>query len=148
MPVLPSRLSRWILLELSLIYSVIQIYIWRWQSTWPGTVWLILLLLLASHLWHRDTLRSLGFRTDNFLPAFREACWAAIPLLLLLVLIGILSERLWSIPIHWQSTVRCFAIHALGNLPAVWIAGLFSQPPFKSDFAAAVEFRHQRRLVS
>ena len=38
--------SRWIVLELSLIYSLIQIYIWRWQSTWPRIVGLILLLLL------------------------------------------------------------------------------------------------------
>jgi hypothetical protein len=66
--------SRWVVPELGLIYSLIQIYIWRWQSTCPRTVGLILLLLLASHLWHRDTFRSLGFRIDNFFPAAREAC--------------------------------------------------------------------------
>ena len=92
-----------VVFELGLIYSLVQIYIWRWQSAWPRTVWLILLLLLASHLWHRDNFRSLGFRIDNFFPAARETCWVAIPLLLLLVLIGILSGHIWSIRVHWEA---------------------------------------------
>ena len=146
MPVLPSRLTRWILIELSLIYLLVQIYIWRWQSRWPGTVWLILLLLLASHLWHRDTFRNLGFRTDNFLIAFREACWAAIPLLLLLVLIGILSERLWSIPIHWQSTVAVLRYTLWGTFQQYGLQGYFhnrlsrvvSQPLWSSAINSAL----------
>ena len=60
-----AKSSRWILLELGMIYSFVQIYIWRWQYTRPKTVWLILLLLLASLLSHRDTLRDLGFRIDS-----------------------------------------------------------------------------------
>ena len=124
MPIPPSR-SRWILTELSLIYLLVQMYIWRLQSRWPGTVWLILLLLLASHLWHRDTVRNLGFRTDNFLTAFREACWAAIPLLLLLVLIGILSGRLWSIPLHWQSTVAVLRYTLWGTFQQYGLQGYF-----------------------
>ena len=120
-----ARSSRWIVLELGLLYALIQIYIWRWQSTRPSTVGLILLLLLASHLRHRDTFRSLGFRIDNFFPAAREACWAAIPLLLLLVLIGILSERLWSIPVHWQSIMAVLRYTLWGTFQQYGLQGYF-----------------------
>ena len=124
--VLPStQSSRWIVLELGLIYSLVQIYIWRWQSTWPRTVWLILLLLLVSHLLHRDTFRSLGFRIDNFFPAARQACWAAIPLLLLLVLIGILSGRLWSIPVHWESITPVLRYTLWGTFQQYGLQGYF-----------------------
>jgi Type II CAAX prenyl endopeptidase Rce1-like len=120
-----TKSSRWILLELGLIYSLVQIYIWRWQHTWPETVWLILLLLLASHLWHRDTLRGLGFRIDNLFSATREACWAAIPLLLLLVLIGILSDRLWTIPIRWESAAPTLRYALWGTFQQYGLQGYF-----------------------
>ena len=142
----PTHSSRWIAIELSLIYSLIQIYIWRWQSTWPSTVWLILLLLFASHLWHRDSFRSLGFRIDNFLPSAREACWAAIPLLLLLVLIGILSERLWSIPVDWRSVTPVLRYMLWGTFQQYGLQGYFhnrlsrviSQPLWSSAVNAVV----------
>jgi len=146
-PVPPSTHSSLrIVLELSLIYSLIQMYIWRWQSTWPRTVGLILLLLLASHLWHRDTFRSLGFRIDNLFPAAREACWAAIPLLLLLVLIGILSGRLWSIPIHWQPITPVLRYMLWGTFQQYGLQGYFhnrlsrviSQPLWSSAVNAIV----------
>jgi hypothetical protein len=119
------RSSRWIVLELGLIYSLIQIYIWRWQYSWPNTVWIILLLLVASHLWHRDTLHGLGFRINNFFPAAREACWAAVPLLLLLVLIGILSERLWTIPIRWESVASALRYTLWGTFQQYGLQGYF-----------------------
>jgi membrane protease YdiL (CAAX protease family) len=129
-----------------LIYSFIQIYIWRWQYIRPNTVWIILLLLLASHLWHRDALCSLGFRVDNFLPAAREACWAAIPLLLLLVLIGILSERLWTIPIRWESAASALRYTLWGTFQQYGLQGYFhnrlsrviSRPLWSSAINASV----------
>jgi len=142
-----TKSSGWILLELGLIYSLVQIYIWRWQYTWPKIVWLILLLLLASHLWHRDSLRGLGFRIDNFLPAAREACWAAIPLLLLLVLIGILSGRLWTIPIRWESTTSTLRYTVWGTFQQYGLQGYFHNrlskvilPPLWSSAINAILF--------
>jgi membrane protease YdiL (CAAX protease family) len=120
-----TKSSRWVLLELGLIYSLVQIYIWRWQSTCPRTVELILLLLLASHLWHRDTFRSLGFRIDNFFPAVQEASWAAIPFLLLLVLIGILSGRLWSIPVRGESVTPILRYMLWGTFQQYGLQGYF-----------------------
>jgi membrane protease YdiL (CAAX protease family) len=108
-----------------LIYSLVQLYIWRLQYTSPKTVWFILLILLASHLWHRDTLRGLGFRVDNFSKAAREACWVAIPLLLLLVLIGILSGRLWTIPVHWKSIVPALRYTLWGTFQQYGLQGYF-----------------------
>ncbi|MCI0418027.1 MAG: hypothetical protein L0312_02205, partial [Acidobacteria bacterium] len=137
----------WTCLETSLIYSLVQIYIWRWQYTWPKTVWLILLLLLASHLWHRDTLRGLGFRLDNFATAVRQTSWAAIPLLLLLVLIGILSERLWAIPLRLESVVPAMRYALWGTFQQYGSQGYFHHrllkiipPPLWSSTINAVIF--------
>ena len=67
-------------LEISTIYAVIQIFIWHWQFTSLSIAWFILILLLATHWWHKDTMVRLGFRLDNFFPALKEAAWASIPL--------------------------------------------------------------------
>jgi Type II CAAX prenyl endopeptidase Rce1-like len=92
-----------ILLELVTIYSLVQAYIWRWQYTSPRLVWLILILLAASHLWHRDTPRNLGFRFDNFVAvAARTVLWA-IPFLGVLLLAGIWTGRLWEFPLQWSA---------------------------------------------
>ena len=117
--------SRWTIFELGVIYSLVQIYIWRWQYTWPRIVWLILLLLLVSHLWHRDTFCSLGFRMDNFFQTAREACWAAIPLGLLLVLIGILSGRFWDIPVRWEAAASGLRYTIWGTFQQYVLQGYF-----------------------
>jgi CAAX prenyl protease-like protein len=125
--VLPSLAtsSLWALLEVTSIYSLVQIYIWRWQYTWPETVWIILALLLGSHLWWRDTFRDLGFRTDNFFAAAKEACWAAVPLLLVLVFIGILSGRIASIPFGLESTGSVVRYTLWGTFQQYGLQGYF-----------------------
>ncbi|MBM3804430.1 MAG: CPBP family intramembrane metalloprotease [Acidimicrobiia bacterium] len=119
------KLSLLSLIELGLIYSLVQAYIWRWQQTYPQSVWLILLLLLASHLFHRDTLRGVGFQIKNFFPAMKETCWTATPLLLLLVLIGILSGRLWDIPVRWQSAPSVLRYILWGTFQQYGLQGYF-----------------------
>ena len=140
-----TRRSRWILLELASLYFLVQMYIWRWQYTSAKSgVWLILLLLFASHIWHRDTFRGVGFRFDNFFPAAKEACWAGIPLLLLLVLIGILSGRLWAIPMRWESTASALKYTLWGTFQQYGLQGYFhnrlskviSQPLWSSSVNA------------
>jgi hypothetical protein len=103
-------------------------------------------LLLVSHLLHRDSFRSLGFRIDNFFPAARQACGAAIPLLLLLVLIGIPSGRLWSIPVHWESITPVLRYTLWGTFQQYGLQGYFhnrlsrviSQPLWSSSINAIV----------
>jgi membrane protease YdiL (CAAX protease family) len=89
-----------ILLELVTIYSLVQTYIWRWQYTRPRIIWLILMALVASHFWHRDTPWSLGFRFDNFVAVTgRTALWA-IPFFGVLLLAGFWTGRLWDLPLQ------------------------------------------------
>jgi hypothetical protein len=84
--------------ELVTIYALVQGYIWRWQYTQPQLVWLILLLLVSSHLAHRDTAKRLGFRFDNFAVAAHRAGLWAVPFLLVLVVVGFWTGRLWELP--------------------------------------------------
>ena len=138
---------RWIPLELGLVYSLVQLYIWHWQYSRPKTVWLILLFLIASHVWHRDTFRSVGFRTENSLEAAREACWAAVPMLLLLVLIGILSGRLETIPIRWEGAVPALRYTLWGTFQQYGLQGYFHNrlsrvisQPLRSSILNAIIF--------
>lgn len=48
-------------------------FIWRWQFTEPETWVIFPIWLLGSFLLHRDTPKTLGWRADNFWPAFRQA---------------------------------------------------------------------------
>lgn len=93
----------WVLLEIVAIYSLVQGYIWKWQYTYPQLVWLILLLLAASHGWHRDTARTLGFRFDNFAAVTRQVVPWSLPFLAVLLLAGFWTGRLWEIPLRWES---------------------------------------------
>ena len=88
------------ILEISFIYLFIQIYIWHWQFSHRGLAWPMILALFASHIWHRDTLDTLGFRLDNFVPALRLCAIASIPFLFILVTIGVMNHQLWNHSIH------------------------------------------------
>jgi hypothetical protein len=97
-------MSRYLaLIEIVTIYSLVQAYIWKWQYTHPRLVVLILLLLLVSHGWHRDTPSRLGFRLDNFVAAIRQAAPWSIPFLAVLFLAGAWTGRLGELPLHWGS---------------------------------------------
>lgn len=47
-------------LEILLVYAGILLYIWRWQFSYPRTWMILLAVVLASHVVHRDTLRDMG----------------------------------------------------------------------------------------
>src|SRR5262249_57930458 len=89
----------------------------------PG--WTILAVLLASPVWRRHTVRDLGFQTDNFCAAAKQACWAAVPLLLLLVFIGILSGRIATIPFGFESTGSAVRYTVWGTFQQYGLQGYF-----------------------
>jgi hypothetical protein len=89
-----------ILFEVVTLYALVQGYIWHWQYTEPRLVWLILLLLIASHLAHRDTAKELGFRVDNFAAVTRRTALSAIPFLAVFLVVGLWTGRLWELPLR------------------------------------------------
>src|SRR5262245_46969447 len=78
-----------VLIEITVVYSLIQAYVWRWQFTHPGLAWPLFLLLLATHIWHKDTMGHIGFRIDNLVPALKLSALASLPFFVLLVAVGI-----------------------------------------------------------
>ena len=54
-------------LEVLMVYAGILLYVWRWQFTYPRAWMLLLAVVLASHVAHRDTLRGLGLAFDGLL---------------------------------------------------------------------------------
>ena len=103
------KLPRLVLfLEIATLYSLIQIYVWRWQFTAPWLAWPIFMLLLATHVCHRDTMTSLGFELHHFIPVLRQAALAALPFILALLLIGTLSGQIWLAPLKARSLTPSF----------------------------------------
>jgi membrane protease YdiL (CAAX protease family) len=114
-----------IALEMSTVYLLIQIFVWHWQFTSLSIAWFILILLLATHWWHRDTMTKLGFRVDNFFPALKEAVWASVPFVLVLVAIGFLTGRLWTIPLQQESILPSLRYTAWGTFQQYGLQGYF-----------------------
>jgi hypothetical protein len=52
-------------LELLLVYAGLLFYIWQWQFTRPRMWMLLFAAVLFSHVFHRDTLQSLGLTVAN-----------------------------------------------------------------------------------
>ncbi len=91
-----------IILEVAVLYFLIQAFIWRWQFTHPDLAWPLFLFLLSTHVWHKDTMGSLGFRLDNFLAALKLSALVSMPFILVLTIVGLGSGRIWTIFNHWQ----------------------------------------------
>ena len=92
-----------LVLEIATLYSLIQIYVWHWQFTAPWFAWPIFMLLLATHVWRRDTLWSVGLEFHHFLPVLKQGALAAIPFILALILIGTLTGQIGLIPLKARS---------------------------------------------
>lgn len=93
-----SRLC--VLLEIAVLYSLVQLYVWRWQFTHSGLAWPLFLFLLATHLWHKDTMEGLGFRLDNLIPALKLSALASLPFFVFLLIVGSVGGRLGSLRLH------------------------------------------------
>ena len=97
-------------LEVALIYAGILLYIWRWQFAHPRA-WIVLLaLVLASHVAHRDRPASMGLTLDGV----RASAQAVLPLALALfvpaVIYGFAHHDLRIIP-PGRAVLASFAMY-------------------------------------
>lgn len=114
-----------VLCEIVTIWTVVQAFIWRWQYSRPKVVWMILAFLAASHAFRRETPKVLGFRWDNWRQAIGDTLWAGAPFLLLFLLIGILSGRIWDLPLRSESVVPALRYTLWGMFQQYGLQGYF-----------------------
>jgi hypothetical protein len=85
-------------LEVGLVYAGILLYIWRWQFTYPRAWMILLAIVLASHVAHRDRLASMGLT----LRGLRASAQVVLPLALALfvpaIIYGFVHRDLLIIP--------------------------------------------------
>ncbi len=113
------------LLEIAAVWTLIQLFIWRWQYAHPQAVWLILAVLAASHACRRESPRALGFRWDNWRQAMTDTAWAAAPFFLVFILIGVLSGRIWDLPLRSESVVPALRYTLWGTFQQYGLQGYF-----------------------
>lgn len=136
-----DRLLPWLsLADVIGIPTIIVIFIWRWQTTWPSSWFIFPIWLAASFLLHRDTPKTLGARADNLAPALYESAiffgLAIVPLLALGLLSGAARHLDWrAVGVHlWGYFAFCLlqqvALNSFLNnrmislVPRPWLSSL------------------------
>jgi len=81
------------------MYACVLSYIWRWQYSHPRSWILLLAIVLATHIAHRDTMRDLGLTRFELRSSAQSILPLALVVYLPLILVGLLSGRIrWVIP--------------------------------------------------
>jgi len=80
--------------------AFVGLYIWRWQTAWPQSAWVMGVWLLVSALLRRDTPKTLGWRADNLPAATRRALLFFVPAALAVCVVGLFLGMLRRMPEH------------------------------------------------
>jgi hypothetical protein len=94
------RDSRLAAAEPAVVFLLIMLYIWWLRYTHPSWALAILGLVLASHYWHGESARDLGFRGENFGACFTMFSPALLFASLALLAGGILAQTLRSLDLE------------------------------------------------
>ena len=129
-------------LEAVLVYAGIVTYIWRWQHTFPH-IWMALWgIILASHLLHRDTFRSLGLALSGMRANAQIVLPIALAFYVPLLVFGFARHALTLMPVN-----RHAAASLLGY--GCWCAfqQYLAQSYFHNRLMEAVRSRHLSSLL-
>ncbi len=104
----PSRSWKRLLIisEIALVYSLIILYIWSLQFSFPQMAWPVLLWIFFSPIIDRDPLRALGLGLNNLREAFKETFTFVLPWLFVLFGIGLASRKLPDPDLSWERMIR------------------------------------------
>jgi len=92
---LPSELRRALTgVEVTAMYACVLLYIWRWQYSHPRVWVLLLAIVLATHVVHRDRLRDLGLTRFHLRASAEVILPLALAVYLPVVLAGFLTGRI------------------------------------------------------
>jgi hypothetical protein len=108
-----SRIQRWFsIANVTLFPAFILWFIWQLQFTARWTWMIFVFWIVASFLIHRDTPKTLGWRTDNLWPATKQAAIVYSLMLVGLVIIGLVLGARPHLPpnlISWHRLWTYFA---------------------------------------
>ena len=103
--------------EAAVVFCLILAYIWRLRFSHPFSWVPILLLIVVSHLYHGETLETLGLRWGVAPRGFRELSTALLLAALALLIPGLVFNTIRDV--SWRVALSGFALYC------VW--GLFQQ---------------------
>jgi hypothetical protein len=129
-------------LEVILVYAGILAYIWSWRSRYAH-FWIVLLgAVLASHVLHRDTLRSLGLSFAGMRASAQVVLPIALAVYIPLLVFGFARHALTLVPVNR---------HAAASLATygVWCAfqQYLAQSYFHNRLMEVVRNRHLSSLL-
>ncbi|MBZ5543598.1 MAG: hypothetical protein LAO07_07950 [Acidobacteriia bacterium] len=129
-------------LEVLFVYAGILLYIWRWQFTYPRAWMVLLALVLASHIAHRDTLRDLGLTLRGLRASALSILPLAATIFVAVAIYGLASGKL--VPVApGIKTLASFAGYGLWSLFQQYVA----QSYFHNRLIRLVGNRHLSSLL-
>jgi len=90
-------------MEVAVVFAGILLYIWRWQHSWPHAWMGLWALILASHVWHRDTWRTLGLASAGFRSSAQWVWPLAVVVYLPILFYGFADHHLTLLRPAWKS---------------------------------------------
>ena len=96
--VLPAGVRWATAAEIVTVYAAILLYIWRWHQAFPRFWIILLIMVLASQVLHRNTPRALGLFSSDLMAGARVILPLALAIYVPAVLVGFATGRLVFIP--------------------------------------------------
>ncbi|MCU1274751.1 MAG: hypothetical protein JWO48_2182 [Bryobacterales bacterium] len=100
--------------EVFLVFSLIMVYIWWLRFRYPYSWIAIFAVVIASHLYHRETFAKLGFQWTGMRRTFVELSIPLGALALALLALGIVFRTVRDVT--WQSAILSFALYCAWGL--------------------------------
>jgi hypothetical protein len=121
--------------EAAIVFSLILAYIWRLRFSHPYSWVPILLLIVLSHVYHGETLETLGLRWGAAPRTFRELSTVLVLVALALLIPGLIFNTIRDV--SWRVALSGFALYCVWGLFQQYVLNGF----FVNRFAAFLPHR-------
>ena len=123
--------------EAGIVFSLILAYIWRLRFSHPYSWVPILLLVVLSHVYHGETLETLGLRWASAPRGFRELSAILVLVALALLIPGLVFKTIRDV--SWRMALSGFALYCVWGLFQQYVLNGF----FVNRFSAFLPQRSQ-----
>jgi membrane protease YdiL (CAAX protease family) len=121
-----AKRSAW--LDIVAMTAVLLSYLWIWQRTFPGELYVCVTLVVGLAVWSHwrrgETPRDLGFRTDNLVPAAVKVFSFVGPLIVVTLLAGVLLST-FRVPTRGEFLARLIVLPLFGLAQQYLLLGFY-----------------------
>lgn len=129
-------------LEVTVLFTGVMVYIWRWQHSYPHAWIALWALILASHVVRHDTLRGLGLAASGLRSSAQWILPLAALMFVPMLLYGFMHDRLVLLRPNWNAVILL-----LGYGSWCVFQQYLTQSYFNNRLMLAIRSRHVRSAL-